>query len=82
MNYLEAAAIVLKQSDRPLTVREIIDQVVKRRLLIPEGKTPEASMSAALYTHVRDVPDSRIRRQFEQAVQRARRDSVKWVWVD
>ena len=80
VSYLEAAEAVLKSSKRPLTTREIVAKALARGLIAPTGKTPEASMSARLYVHVRDHPGGRIRREFEPGRGRARRDSVRWLY--
>jgi len=47
-------------------------------LLQHGGKTPEATMSAALYTHIRDVEGSEIVRVHEPGASRARRGTVRW----
>jgi hypothetical protein len=76
MTYYEAALSVLRSARRPLTTREITDLAVQRKLIVPGGKTPYATMSATLYTRVGgnkelakiDVPGNR----------RAKRGSVRW----
>jgi hypothetical protein len=52
MTYFEAALTVLRRARRPLTTREIVVLAIKGRLIEPEGKTPEATMSAELYQRV------------------------------
>lgn len=81
MNNVEAAGVVLKESGRPMTVAEITQQALDKGLVSSKGRTPQATMGSALYTHVRDTPGSPIRRQFQQGPVRARRKSVRWVWV-
>ncbi len=49
MTYYEAALRVLKFVGQPLTAREITDQAIEAGLIAPAGKTPYATMSAALY---------------------------------
>lgn len=49
-SFLKAATTVLPSASRPLTVREITDEALRRGLVETGGKTPESSMSAALYT--------------------------------
>ena len=39
----------LRRSRRPLTAREIVHAAVKAGLIVTRGRTPEATMSAALY---------------------------------
>lgn len=76
--YLEAAVAVLEASDRPLTAGEITAEAVRRGLVRPAGKTPEATMTARLYVHVRDDPAPRVVRLAEPGPNRARRGSVRW----
>jgi len=52
MTYLKAALTVLRESQRPLTSREIAERAMAEGLIVTSGKTPEATMSAALYTHI------------------------------
>ena len=76
--YLEAAVAVLEAAGRPLTSREITDEALRRGLIRPSGKTPEATMTARLYVHVRDDPAPRVVRLAEPGTTRARRGSVRW----
>lgn len=81
MTFLEAAIAILKSSRRPMTVREITDAALNRGLIRPLGKTPSATMSAALYGHCRVAATPRVRREYRPGPTRAARDSVKWVHV-
>lgn len=76
MTYFDAALVVLENAERPLTVREIVEVARERGLIKPAGKTPEASMSAALYRQAR--LDSRIVKLATPGTSRARRGSVRW----
>jgi hypothetical protein len=79
MKYTDAAVEVLRKAKRPLTADEITELALKQGLIKPRGKTPSETMKARLYCHVRDVPDSPIRREAEAGVgSRARRGSVRW----
>lgn len=49
MTYFEAALQVLKSSREPLTAREITERAIERGLIVPRGKTPDATMRATLY---------------------------------
>jgi hypothetical protein len=49
MTYVEAALQILKASRKPLTTREITERALERGLIVPRGKTPHATMRAALY---------------------------------
>jgi hypothetical protein len=79
VTFREAAECVLKESNRPLTVHEIVERALRRDLISTTGKTPEATMSAALYGAPADGP---IRREFEPGPARARRGSVRWLHID
>jgi HB1, ASXL, restriction endonuclease HTH domain len=78
MTFLEAAEAVLRAERKPLTVREITEIALRHGLLETHGKTPEATMSAALYGA---SPDGPIRRRFVPGPQRAIRGSVRWFYV-
>ena len=56
MTFLAAAEAILKSARRPLITREVTELALKRGLIAPTGKTPEATMSAVLDTAVRDNP--------------------------
>lgn len=78
--YLDSARAVLQEVRRPMTAKEITEEAIRRGLLRPAGRTPKATMSAALYTHVRDVPTTPIVRLHEPGPSRAARGSVRWAW--
>jgi hypothetical protein len=77
-SFLDAAATILKRARDPLTHQEITDRALASALLHSVGKTPERTMSAALYMDVLHNPKSRFRRIAEAGPTRARRNSVKW----
>jgi hypothetical protein len=79
---MEAALAVLESSKRSMTVHEIVEEAVRSGLLQPAGKTPEASMSAALYTSVNKDPRTRIVRLHEPGPKRAARGTVRWALRD
>ena len=76
MSYFEAAIKILEQAGKPLTTREVTDAAIKAGLLKPKGKTPEATMSAVLYTSARD--DIRVVKLATPGASRAQRGSVRW----
>ena len=76
MTYVEAAVEILRTARAPLTVKEIVEQAQARGLLTPRGRTPEASMSAALYRRL--GKDSAIVKVAESGNVRAVRGSVRW----
>lgn len=80
MNYVEAAIAVLASAARPLTTREVTDEATSRGLLSPSGRTPEASMSAALYRTANSPTNPGIKRLFRKGARRAVRGTVRWVW--
>jgi HB1, ASXL, restriction endonuclease HTH domain len=71
MTFLAAAEAVLKSAGRPLTTREVTEMALERGLIASTGKTPEQTMSAALYTAVRDKPGGTIRRLYRPGATRA-----------
>ena len=66
---------MLKSARRPLTTREVVEEALKKGLIQPLGKTPVASMKAALYGA---PPGTPVRRVYDEGPGRARRDSVRW----
>ncbi|MGC8633729.1 MAG: winged helix-turn-helix domain-containing protein [Candidatus Limnocylindrales bacterium] len=78
MKFLEAALAVLAQADRPLTSREVAEAVMERHLVQTSGRTPEASLTAALYVALREDRAPGLERLFEPGPTRARRGSVRW----
>jgi hypothetical protein len=77
-SYMDAAVSVLESSKRPMTAREIVAEAVRSGLLQPAGKTPEATMSAALYTSVNKDPQTRVVRLHEPGTKRTARGTVRW----
>jgi len=53
MNFKQAAIAVLKAVNSPLHSEEITTQAIEQGLLETEGKTPEATMAAQLYTDIK-----------------------------
>ena len=80
MRYHEAAIEVLKVAKRPLTVQEITDRAIKGGLITPRGKTPAATMKAALYVRLRDDPD--LVKLEDRSAKIAKRGSVRWTLRD
>lgn len=76
MTYYEAALSLLRSARRPLSTQEITELAVQRKLIVPRGKTPNASMSAALYQRVRDSGD--LIKIDAPGDGRAKRGSVRW----
>ena len=77
-SYLDAAVSVLESCKRPMNVREIVAEAIRRGILRPAGKTPEATMSAALYMSVNKDSRARVVRLHEPGPKRARRGTVRW----
>lgn len=68
---------VLRDAGRPLTVKEITQEALRRGLLATKGRTPASSMSAALYEAAKK-PETGIVRLYEPGETRARRGAVRW----
>jgi hypothetical protein len=77
-SFLDATVFVLESAGRPLTASEIVAEALTRGLIKPEGKSPLTSMTARLYTHVRDAEHPRVVRLFEPGENRAVRGTVRW----
>ena len=78
MTFAEAAENILRDEGRPMTAKEITEIALMRRPIGSGGKTPIATMNAALY----GLPLGRpIEREFVAGARRAKRDSVRWSYV-
>jgi hypothetical protein len=77
MTFLQAAATILRTAKKPLTAAEITEIALRRGLIQTRGKTPAATMSAALYGAPKDGP---LQREFTPGRQRAKRESVRWTY--
>ena len=75
--YAEAAIKVLARSREPLTLTELVGQCLQQGLIAPTGRTPDRTMSAALYEHVAS-PDPVITKVERRGPHRAVRGSVRW----
>ncbi len=53
-SFIEAAEIILSQSDEPLSVDEITDRALQQGILKSDGKTPESTMSAVIGNNMRE----------------------------
>jgi hypothetical protein len=79
-NFLDAALRVMSPS-RPMTAREISEAAIRRGLIQTRGKTPEATLTAALYLEAK-TPRPRVRRVFNPGPTRAQRNSVHWLLAE
>ncbi|MBQ8479965.1 MAG: restriction endonuclease [Akkermansia sp.] len=52
-NLTEGARIILAESSVPLSAAQILEQLLSRKLWQTSGKTPEATVGAALYTDIK-----------------------------
>jgi HB1, ASXL, restriction endonuclease HTH domain len=77
MTYLDAAETVLKGARNSLTAREITNRAIELGLLRSVHRTPEATMSAALYMHLKRGGQL-VRRVAEPGKKRAVRGTVRW----
>jgi hypothetical protein len=62
-----------------MTTRELTDAALSRRLITTAGKTPDASMSAALYGMIHSTSNPGLRRIHRPGEKRAIWGSVRWV---
>lgn len=77
-SYVAAAIEILRSEGQPLTAKAITERAISQGLIQPAGKTPERTMSSALYTHTLKREDSPFNRVYTQGPNRAVRGSVKW----
>jgi hypothetical protein len=80
ITYFEAALAVLRHAKRPLTTREISAAAVEEGLIVPKGRTPHASMTAALYQGLKS--DNALVKLETPGPSRAQRGSVRWTLRD
>jgi hypothetical protein len=78
-SYPKIALRVLQETREAMTTRQITEWAISHGLLTPQTKTPVSTMSAALYTLIRDKPDTPITRLHEPGEKRAKAGSVRWV---
>lgn len=76
LTYREAALRVLREAGCPMTTRELINSAIASGLIMPGGKTPQATMSAVLYRTVQGDP--RFKKIEERGPLGAKRGSVRW----
>ena len=79
MTFADAAATVLRNAQRPMSTEEITERALAHGLLNTTGKTPVATMAAALYRLGSNDP---IQRVYEPGPARAARGSVRWAYVE
>ena len=76
MTYFEAAVQILESSRNPLTTREITERALELGLIVPQGKTPLATMSAVLYRRL--GADAQLVKAGARGPTRARWGTVRW----
>lgn len=78
MSRFLAAALQVMSTTHPMTAREITAEALRRGLLTTNGRTPEATLAAALYLEAK-AETPRVQRQFEPGAMRAQRNTVRWL---
>jgi hypothetical protein len=78
LTYLEAALTVLAIRRKPMTTRQLTEEIIERGLVTPAGRTPEATLAATLYRNVERVAG--LERKFTPGSGRAARGSVRWIY--
>lgn len=76
MTFYEAALAVLRSAGRPLSTAEITERALAAGLITTSGRTPEATMSAALYKAA--ASSTELKKLDEPGQTRARRGTVRW----
>ena len=80
MTYFEAALQILRSAQTPLTTREVTEHALERGLMVSHGKTPIATMAAALYGRL--GTDDQLVKTEDRGPARAKRGSVRWTVRD
>lgn len=62
-----------------MTTKEITSLALERGLVNPRGKTPEATMAAALYRHAQKASD--LQKLASAGSRRAKRGTVRWAAI-
>ena len=57
MNVIDAAIQILKDAGKPLHAKEIAERIIEAGLWSSDGKTPEATVSACLYSDIKKHGD-------------------------
>lgn len=57
MTGLDAALAVLKKAKQPLGAKEIADRAIDGKLWVTNGKTPAATLNAAMHREIREKGD-------------------------
>ena len=80
MSFLGAAISILKETGREMTATEVARIALERGLVESSGKTPDATLTAQLYVHLRDHPHGPLGKIAEPGALPARRSGVRWAW--
>jgi hypothetical protein len=80
MTFAQAVIEVLREASEPLTTNEVADAVLRSKPVDSPGKTPRATISAAMYVMSKSPNNPGVRRLAEPGPTRAKRGSVRWVW--
>jgi HB1, ASXL, restriction endonuclease HTH domain len=76
LTYFEAALTILSSAESPLTTRQITEHALRQGLITTRGRTPEATMSAALYRKL--GTDDKLVKIDVRAQKRAGHGTVRW----
>jgi hypothetical protein len=81
VTFLRTAMDVLAEASQPMSTSELVDAVLRRRVVRSTGKSPRDTIASALYIFIRDNPDGPVRKLQNPGQTRAVRGSVRWIWV-
>jgi hypothetical protein len=76
VTYLEAALRLLRETGQTLTIREITERAMGERMIKTRGRTPAATMRAALYRELKSNPEGSLQKQSRPGAMRSQRGSV------
>lgn len=80
MTFLEAALLILREERRPLTSREVFDLAMAKGLLTTAGRTPERTLTSALYQAYAKRTPRMLQKLETRGEPRAARGTVRWQW--
>lgn len=62
LSFKKAAESILRESDRPLSPKEIAERAIEAGIIETDGATPDATMGAQIYVDIRSNPKSQFKK--------------------
>ncbi|MBL7048911.1 MAG: hypothetical protein ISR96_05280 [Nitrospira sp.] len=73
MNIQDAAIKILKDAGKPLHAKEITERIIEAGLWSSDGKTPEATVSARLYSDIENQREATVKKYLTVRQERNRK---------